>query len=93
VIAELNSYGADVYVHDPIASPTEALREYGLHLISWEELPRAGAIVAAVAHKQILQRPTEDYVARLLPGGVYIDVKSQADAAALRSKGIAVWRL
>lgn len=93
VIAELNSYGTDVYVHDPIASPAEALREYGLNLLSWEQLPRAGAIVAAVSHKELLQHSTEDYVAKLLPGGVYIDVKSQADANVLRSKGIAVWRL
>jgi UDP-N-acetyl-D-glucosamine/UDP-N-acetyl-D-galactosamine dehydrogenase len=93
VIAELKSYGADVYVHDPIASATEAFREYGLDLISWERLPRAGAIVAAVAHKQFLQRSVEEYVAKLQPGGVFIDVKSQADAVGLRSQGIAVWRL
>jgi UDP-N-acetyl-D-galactosamine dehydrogenase len=93
VIAELKSYGADVFVHDPIASPTEAFREYGLDLISWEQLPRAGAIVAAVAHKQFLQRSVDEYVARLLPGGVFIDVKSQADAAGLRSQGVTVWRL
>jgi len=28
-----------------------------------------------------------------VPGGVYIDVKCQADAAALRDRGLTVWRL
>jgi UDP-N-acetyl-D-galactosamine dehydrogenase len=35
----------------------------------------------------------EDYVAGLEPGGLYVDVKSQADEAALRSRGVDVWRL
>ena len=29
----------------------------------------------------------------LLPGGVYIDVKSQSDVTALRALGVQVWRL
>jgi hypothetical protein len=28
-----------------------------------------------------------------VPGGVYADVKCQADAAALRARGVTVWRL
>jgi UDP-N-acetyl-D-galactosamine dehydrogenase len=32
-------------------------------------------------------------LAKLAPNGVYVDVKNQADAAALRARGIDVWRL
>jgi UDP-N-acetyl-D-glucosamine/UDP-N-acetyl-D-galactosamine dehydrogenase len=32
-------------------------------------------------------------LAKLAPNGVYVDVKNQADAAALRARGIEVWRL
>ncbi|NJN40698.1 MAG: nucleotide sugar dehydrogenase [Gammaproteobacteria bacterium] len=93
VIRELESYGAKVHVHDPVASPAEAEHEYGVKLTAWGDLPRAGAIVAAVAHGEYRARSTGDYVARLHPGGVFIDVKGQADAAALRGHGIDVWRL
>jgi len=93
VVRELESYGANVHVHDPVASPEEAAREYGVKLRGWSELPRAGAIVAAVAHRAFGERPVADYVGKLAPGGVFVDVKGQADAAALRSSGIEVWRL
>jgi UDP-N-acetyl-D-galactosamine dehydrogenase len=93
VIHELESYGANVHVHDPVASPEEAVREYGVKLKGWSELPRACAIVAAVAHRVFGERPVADYVGKLAPKGVFIDVKGQADAAALRAQGIEVWRL
>jgi UDP-N-acetyl-D-galactosamine dehydrogenase len=93
VIRELESYGVTVHVHDPVALPAEAKREYGVELLPWEHLPRANAIVAAVAHAEFRQRPVEDFVAKLSTGGLYVDVKCQADAAALQSRGVNVWRL
>jgi len=53
----------------------------------------AGAIVAAVAHRELVERPLEDVLAKLAPRGVYADVKCVADMAALRAHGISVWRL
>ena len=93
VVRELQSFGARVFVHDPIACPKEAEHEYGIRLTPWEELPQAAALVAAVAHDEYRQRPLEALVSKLVPNGVYVDVKNQADAAALRARGIDVWRL
>jgi len=93
VIRELQSFGARVYVHDPVADAKEAEREYGIRLTPWDELPRAAAIVAAVAHRAFTQRPVEDFMAKMAPNGIYVDVKSQADSGALRARGIEVWRL
>ena len=50
VVRELQSFGAKVYVHDPIADSAECEHEYGLKLTEWEALPKACAIVAAVSH-------------------------------------------
>jgi len=93
VIRELTAFGARVHVHDPVADPAEAMHEYGLKLTSWDELPRADAIVSAVAHRALRERSIDDLAAKLVPNGVYVDVKSQVDAAALRSRGVKVWRL
>ncbi len=93
VVRELQSFGAKVYVHDPIACPKEAEHEYGIRLTKWEELPQAAAIVAAVAHDEYRDRPLDTLVSKLAPNGVYVDVKNRADAAALRDRGIDVWRL
>jgi UDP-N-acetyl-D-galactosamine dehydrogenase len=93
VIRELESYGAVVHVHDPVADPAEARHEYGVELVPYDALPKAAAIVAAVAHDAFRRRPLEDFTAKLQPGGVYADVKCQADAGALRARGVTVWRL
>ena len=93
VVNELSSFGVTVNVHDPVADAAEARREYGVELTPWDELPRASAIVGAVAHGELLRRSPDELAAKLLPGGVYVDVKSQADVAALRARGVQVWRL
>ena len=93
VIRELQSFGAQVFVHDPVAQPQEAEHEYGIRLTAWDELPRAAAIVAAVAHREFRERSLDEIAAKLAPNGIYVDVKNQADAAALSARGIDVWRL
>jgi UDP-N-acetyl-D-galactosamine dehydrogenase len=93
VVHELASYGLTVHVHDPVADPAQALHEYGVELEEWSALPRSRAIVAAVAHRVFKQRSADDYVGKLEQGGLYVDVKCQADAALLRARGVNVWRL
>ncbi len=68
VVRELQSYGATVHVHDPVAQPEEAMHEYGVRLVPWDGLPRAAAMVAAVAHREFKARPIDDYVAKLGSG-------------------------
>jgi UDP-N-acetyl-D-galactosamine dehydrogenase len=93
VVRELESYGVNVHVHDPVASAEEAVHEYGVRLVPWEQLPRSSAIVAAVAHKAYKKYSIDEVAAKLAPGGLYVDVKCQADQAALRARGFNVWRL
>ncbi|MFT3959990.1 nucleotide sugar dehydrogenase [Propionivibrio sp.] len=93
VIRELQSYGARVIVHEPVADAEEAGHEYGVELTPWEDLPKAAAIVAAVAHQVFRDRPLADYLEKLQPGGVLTDVKSLFDEAQLKKWGVTVWRL
>jgi UDP-N-acetyl-D-glucosamine/UDP-N-acetyl-D-galactosamine dehydrogenase len=93
LIRELQSYGATVHVHDPIASPREAQHEYGLQLCAWDDIPESGAIVLAVAHREFVARPPSDIARKLRPDGVLIDVKRVTDPDALREQRIASWRL
>jgi UDP-N-acetyl-D-glucosamine/UDP-N-acetyl-D-galactosamine dehydrogenase len=90
--AELVGYGAEVYVHDPRADPADAKAEYGIILRAWDELPKADALVLAVAHREF-QRPVRDFADKLAPSGTVIDVKAALDPAALRDAGLAYWRL
>ena len=93
IVYELQSYGVDVRVYDPVAASAEAQHEYGIKLDTWEDLPQAVAMVAAVPHKEILARPLADLTAKISPNGCFIDVKSQFDNVALMDAGFSVWRL
>jgi UDP-N-acetyl-D-galactosamine dehydrogenase len=93
IIHELQSYGVEVFVHDPAADAAEARHEYGVDLHDWAALPRAQAIVAAVAHREYRQFGIEDLAAKLVAGGTFVDVKSAFPADALRARGLQVWRL
>ena len=93
VIRELQSFGAKVYVHDPVAESEEAVHEYGVALTPWDELPQASAMVAAVAHRAYKDMGLPALVSKLAPGGVFADVKCAFDRAALEAGGFEVWRL
>ncbi len=93
IIAELKSYGIEVFVHDPEGDPEESMQEYGLLLTPWDELPRADAIVAAVAHRLYQETSAAHMAAKVVPGGCFVDVKANFDAAALGAVGLRVWRL
>jgi UDP-N-acetyl-D-galactosamine dehydrogenase len=91
--AELVSQGAQVHVHDPLADPAAARREYGIELEDWAALPRADALIVAVAHKEYLARAAADFLGKVAPGGCVLDVKGALDLDALRRAGCACWRL
>ncbi len=93
IIHELQSYGVDVHVADPQAEVEEAMHEYGVKLEPWDSLPRADAIVAAVAHREFASLSLDELSGKLVKNGVFIDVKAAFDARALEAAGHRVWRL
>tara|TARA_R110000764_G_scaffold43989_7_gene98980 strand:- start:2530 stop:3810 length:1281 start_codon:yes stop_codon:yes gene_type:complete len=72
VINNLKSYGAEVTVFDPWASPTEVKHEYGMD--TTKEMPTGiyDAVVLTVAHEKFLQMGLRDM---LTENGVLYDVK------------------
>lgn len=93
IIRELQSYGVDVHVTDALADPEEALHEYGVRLERWDDLPRADAIVAAVAHREYAELGVEALGRKVVAGGAFIDVKAAFDPQAIRGAGLRLWRL
>ncbi|MDP2751841.1 MAG: nucleotide sugar dehydrogenase [Rhodocyclaceae bacterium] len=75
IIQELESYGIDIAVHDPLANPADAQHEYGIDLQPWEQLPMADAIVIAVAHHHYRQTGSAAITAQLNSNGCIVDVK------------------
>ncbi len=93
VVRELESYGAKVYVHDPVAESDEARHEYGVTLTAWNDLPAASAIVAAVSHAKYRELGLAAIAAKGQRGAIFTDVKSAFDPAAVSAAGLRLWRL
>jgi UDP-N-acetyl-D-galactosamine dehydrogenase len=94
IIHELQEYGVQVLVHDPIAQSEEAVEEYGIHLSKWDDLRDIDGIIVAVAHRAYsdmgLQKLLKPF--RSQREGVVIDVKCLLDQAKL-PKTLKYWRL
>lgn len=94
LVTELRDFGCEVYVHDPLAEPEQALHEYGITLRGWGQLPQnVDAIVAAVPHAEYTTQPVASLLAPLKFGGVFIDIKSAYLPEAIKATGACLWRL
>ena len=94
LILHLKSFGLAVYVHDPLADPVEAKREYGIELTEWDKLPKGvSAVISTVSHNQYLDMPLSDILDLLKKNGIFIDIKSIFDRSAIIRSGHNVWRL
>ncbi len=93
IINELKTYGVEIFVTDAQAEAEEAMHEYGVRLMKWEDLPQADAIVAAVSHREYASLSMDEIGKKLVKGGAFIDVKAAFDAKALLGAGYRLWRL
>ena len=75
IIRELQDFGVNVEVHDPMADPEEVYEEYGIHMISILQKDYHG-IVMAVGHKEFMNL---DMKAIKRKNGIIYDVKSVLD--------------
>ena len=84
IVRELESYGVEVFTHDPWADPAEVAHEYG-GLRIHQEWPNEtyDAVVLAVAHRTFLDQDLR----ALCPMGLVYDVKG------LLPKEASDWRL
>ncbi|WP_116772117.1 nucleotide sugar dehydrogenase [Maribacter litoralis] len=72
VINNLSSYGTNVAIYDPWASPKEVTHEYGLNITNTIPNQKFDAVVLTVAHKEFLNL---DLKSLLNDHGVIYDVK------------------
>lgn len=93
IIRELEGYGVQVQVSDPMADGEEARHEYGVALTSLDRLLPASAVIVAVAHQTYRGMTPDQLMALTLGRPVVLDVKGIFDRQALTDAGIRLWRL
>ncbi len=96
IIKELNEYGIQPAVCDPVADSKEAKRLYGLDFVELETVRNMDGIVLAVPHESLKTLDMETLDAMFCSGRkqkVLLDVKGVLDKAAYLNAGFAYWRL
>ena len=93
IVDELDSFGIDVQVTDPLADREEAREQYGLDIVDINALRPADAVVLAVAHEPYLAGGWP-LITRLLRNGegIVLDVKCRLDRAQ-KPAGVELWRM
>ena len=76
IVHELQSFGVEVLVHDPLGEPAVALHEYNLKLSPLDDFRDLDGLILAVSHRDYLAAGAADLRPRLKSNGVFIDVKS-----------------
>lgn len=94
IVRELQDYGTNVQVFDPMADVHEIKEEYNIDVFSSEEqfLP-ADAVLLTVPHQYFMDRDWS-YISGLLKdkSGVVLDIKARLDRNKI-PEGITLWRL
>ncbi|HJW27020.1 MAG TPA: UDP binding domain-containing protein, partial [Rhodocyclaceae bacterium] len=93
IVRELESYGIQVAVCDPVADAGEAGHEYGIALVPLADLPAADAVIVAVAHREFAAMAPAGLASVAKPGAVVVDVKSVLDPEPYHAAGHPFWRL
>lgn len=76
IINELNKYGLEILVYDPVANREEAKDEYGIEFIRSEDLSNLDAIVLAVGHDQFRENLRLDTMINMFKDErILVDIK------------------
>jgi UDP-N-acetyl-D-galactosamine dehydrogenase len=91
IVRELGRFGIAPIVSDPLASPVEVEREYGLVLADRAKACDLDAMILVVPHNEYLAEPLR-LICSLRPGGILVDVKSALDPEGL-PRNVRYWSL
>ncbi|NVN97967.1 MAG: nucleotide sugar dehydrogenase [Geobacteraceae bacterium] len=93
IIHELQSYGINLQICDPLADPFQADHEYGIKLVPFALLKPAAAVIIAVAHREYREMKFEDMLPLFDEHSSLIDVKCIYLPDEVQKAGLRFWRL
>ncbi|TWJ19302.1 nucleotide sugar dehydrogenase [Geobacter argillaceus] len=93
IIRELQDYGVNIQVHDPLADAAEARHEYGVTMVPFEQLRQASAVVVAVSHQQYREFTPDQLKALMGDSPLLVDVKGLYERSRIEESGIRLWRM
>ncbi|UJF34581.1 nucleotide sugar dehydrogenase [Paenibacillus hexagrammi] len=95
IIKELEEYGVDVLVHDPVAKKEEVWEEYRINLVNKQDLKYLNCIILAVSHNEFKDGYGLEFFNGLYldKNKVLIDIKSSLNKKDCIEKGYLYWSL
>ena len=94
IISELQDYGVEVLVSDPLADPKEALKYYGVNLVPLEKIKGVDAVILAVMHRVYQAEGLQGIAGRCSgPNPLVIDIKGCFSPAEAQNARVTYWRL
>ena len=96
IVNELREYGVEPMITDPVADRAEAEREYGVKLVSRDEIKDMDAVILAVSHREFESLTMEELdglFAKRHQKKVLSDIKGMLDREAYENAGYLYWRL
>lgn len=107
IIDELKDYGVNVLATDPVASKEEIKHEYGIDMVSMEDIKDVDAIILAVSHHNYRGMTIKDFAPLYrsealdevaaakdeVEKDVFIDVKGIMDKHSVDTDTMVYWRL
>jgi UDP-N-acetyl-D-galactosamine dehydrogenase len=95
IIYNLNEYGIEPIVVDPIADVDEVKHHYGIDLVDVNDVDNADCLVLAVAHDLFnkIDWNEMDTLYGKNKNKILIDIKSVLDKNSIEDKGFNYWRL
>jgi nucleotide sugar dehydrogenase len=97
VIKELNSYGIEPMIYDPVADKADAEKFYNIKLHLLEDLKELDCVMIAVAHKEFMNLSNEQINAMFkdipMHKKIIVDVKGIKDRKEMLELGYKYWRL
>jgi len=94
IIKELEDYGVNVLVHDPLADRNEAQEYYGIELQDLQALKDVDAVIVAVAHSDYKHIGLSGIVSICKDdSAIVVDVKGIFNPSGSESEKILYWRL
>jgi UDP-N-acetyl-D-galactosamine dehydrogenase len=93
VVQELESFGVDVQLHDPVADPDEVRKIFGKKSLTYDELGPSKAVILCVAHDFYRENQWQG-IEKLFDGkkGIFADIKSVFEPNEI-PESIQYWRL
>lgn len=76
IARELEEFGIEALVQDPLADADLVHEEYGMRLRSWDDMRGLNGLVYAVPHESFKSMSVEKLTSPIIEGGVLVDVKS-----------------